>query len=156
MEKLNSLNQVSEFHHTFGAPVLDSPQIPSEERCSLRVSLLQEELDELAEAISKKDIVGIADALCDLQFVLSGSVLEFGLGDKFPELFDEVQRSNMSKSCSGEEEAQLTMDYYRLKDGTESYRKLSDGRWIVYRKSDDKVLKSVRYSPADLKSIIEK
>ena len=47
MEQINSLNQVADFHRTFNAPILDTPQIPSEQRCELRVSLLQEELNEL-------------------------------------------------------------------------------------------------------------
>ena len=78
MQKIDSLNQVAEFHRTFGAPILDTPQIPSKQRCELRVSLLQEELDELREAINNNDIVEVADALADLQYVLSGAVLEFG------------------------------------------------------------------------------
>ncbi len=45
MEKIDALNQVAEFHKTFNAPILDHPQIPSKERCELRVSLLQEELN---------------------------------------------------------------------------------------------------------------
>jgi predicted HAD superfamily Cof-like phosphohydrolase len=105
MDKLDSLNQVAEFHKTFNAPILDTPQIPSKERADLRVSLLQEELDELKKAIEDNDLVEVADALCDLQYVLSGAVLEFGLGEKFVELFNEVQRSNMSKACDNEIQA---------------------------------------------------
>ncbi|MBP6411337.1 MAG: nucleoside triphosphate pyrophosphohydrolase family protein, partial [Pseudarcicella sp.] len=96
MKKIDALNQVAEFHKTFKAPILNSPTIPNQQRCELRVSLLAEELKELQEAIAQNDLVEIADALCDLQYVLSGAVLEFGLGDKFVELFNEVQRSNMS------------------------------------------------------------
>jgi hypothetical protein len=154
MEKINSLNQVADFHKTFNAPILDTPQIPSSQRCELRVSLLQEELNELKEAIENNDLVEIADALADLQYVLSGAVLEFGLGDKFVELFNEVQRSNMSKACNSELEAQSTLEHYKQKDGTEGYYKENNGKWLVYRKEDDKVLKSVNYSPADLKTII--
>ena len=62
MEKLDSLNQVAQFHQTFGAPILAQPTIPAIERCNLRVSLLAEELDELKEAIAAKDLVEIADA----------------------------------------------------------------------------------------------
>ena len=47
MDKIDALNQVAEFHKTFNAPILDTPQIPSKERCELRISLLQEELNEL-------------------------------------------------------------------------------------------------------------
>jgi predicted HAD superfamily Cof-like phosphohydrolase len=149
------LNSVAKFHDTFDAPILDKPQIPSEERCKLRVSLLQEELNELKQAIEDKDIVEIADALADIQYVLSGAILEFGLGDKFKELFDEVQRSNMSKACETQEIAEATAKKYFEKDGTESYIEQKGEFFIVYRKGDNKVLKSVSYSPADLESILK-
>jgi len=150
----NYLQSVSEFHKTFGAPILETPQIPSKERCELRVSLLQEELNELKEAIEKGDVVEVADALADLQYVLSGAVLEFGLGDKFDTLFDEVQRSNMSKACNSHQEAIETLLHYKKKDGTEGIYKEEEGKWLVYRKEDNKVLKSVNYSPANLVDII--
>ena len=156
MKKIDVLNQVAEFHQTFDAPILEKPQIPSEQRCELRVNLLQEELNELKQAIEDKDIVEIADALCDLQYVLSGAVLEFGLGDKFEELFNEVQRSNMSKACDSIQEALMTLSHYKQKDGTEgNYQKINE-KWVVYRNEDNKVLKSINYSPANLKNIIEK
>lgn len=154
MEQLDSLNQVAEFHRTFKHPILDNPEIPSKERCRLRVSLLAEELKELEEAIEDKDIVEVADALCDLQYVLSGAVLEFGLGAKFRALFDEVQRSNMSKACNSVEEAEATVKHYEAK-GTECYYKEDNGKYLVYRKGDDKTLKNVNYSPADLQSIVK-
>lgn len=154
MEKIDSLNQVGEFHKTFKAPILDSPQIPSKQRCELRVNLLQEELNELSQAIKDENIIEIADALCDIQYVLSGAVLEFGLGDKFVDLFNEVQRSNMSKACSSVKEALETLSHYKKKDGTEGYYKEVNGKYIVYRQGDDKVLKSINYSAADLSKII--
>lgn len=156
MEKINALNQVGEFHKTFKAPILDEPTIPSEDRCELRVNLLQEELNELKQAIEDNDIVEIADALCDLQYVLSGAVLEFGLGDKFVELFNEVQRSNMSKACDTMQDALDTLSYYKKKDGTEGFYKEVNDKWIVYRNQDNKVLKSINYSPADLNGILQK
>ena len=155
MEQINSLNQVADFHRTFNAPILDTPQIPSEQRCELRVNLLQEELNELSQAIKDNDLVEIADALADLQYVLSGAVLEFGLGEKFVELFNEVQRSNMSKACNTQQEALMTLSHYKKKDGTEGYYKKINGKFLVYRASDDKVLKSINYSPAELKKIIK-
>ena len=154
MEKIDSLNQVAEFHRTFNAPILDTPQIPSKERCELRVSLLQEELNELQQAIADNNIVEIADALCDLQYVLSGAVLEFGLGDKFVELFNEVQRSNMSKACSTQQEADETIEFYKEK-GQDAYSEVSGDKINVHRTSDNKVLKNKYYSPADLKTILE-
>ena len=150
----NYLQSVSEFHETFKAPILESPQIPSKERCELRVSLLQEELNELKQAIEDNDLVEIADALADLQYVLSGAILEFGLKDKFDILFDEVQRSNMSKACVSQQEALATLSHYKQKDGTEGRYEEVNGKYIVYRGADNKVLKSVGYSPASLENII--
>lgn len=155
MKEPQSLNSVAEFHKTFKHPILETPQIPSEDRCKLRVSLIAEELKELEEAIKDKDLVEIADALCDIQYVLSGAILEFGLGNSFKTLFDEVQRSNMSKTCKTMQEAEATQKHYMDKDGTESYIEKSDGHFLVYRKADNKTLKSVNYSPADLKSILD-
>ena len=155
MEKIDSLNQVAEFHRTFNAPILENPQIPSAERRNLRIALLQEELNELKQAIEDNDLVEIADALCDLQYVLSGAVLEFGLGEKFVELFNEVQRSNMSKACDTELQAQETVEHYKAK-GEEAFYEKSGDKYNVHRISDHKVLKNKYYSTADLKSIIEK
>lgn len=149
-----AINSVAKFHQTFGAPILDNPQIPSADRCKLRVSLLQEELNELKEAIENNDLVEVADALADIQYVLSGAILEFGLADKFKELFDEVQRSNMSKACETYEIAEKTAQFYKDKDGTESVIQQKGDVFIVYRKGDNKVLKSVSYSPANLKDFI--
>ena len=155
MKKIDSLNQVAEFHKTFNAPILPTPTIPSADRADLRVKLLQEELDELKEAIANNDLVEVADALCDLQYVLSGAVLEFGLGDKFVELFNEVQRSNMSKACATQEEADATIQHYKEK-GQDAYSEISGDKINVHRVEDNKVLKSVKYSPADLKTILDK
>lgn len=156
MEKIDSLNQVAAFHHLFQHPVLSKPTIPDSNRCALRFSLLKEELDELGEAIENQDIVGIADALCDLQYVLSGAVLEFGLGSLFKELFDEVQRSNMSKACDTEEDAVATVEYYAKERETQAYYRQVDGKWMVYREGDHKTLKSISYTPPNLEGIIIK
>jgi predicted HAD superfamily Cof-like phosphohydrolase len=150
-----ALSSVGQFHHTFGMPILDTPTIPSEERCKLRIALLEEELKELKQALADNDLVETADALCDLQYVLTGAILEFGLGHKFKELFDEVQRSNMSKACKTIEEAEDTQKYYLESRGTASYIVEKEGEYLVYRKEDSKVLKSVKYSPADLVSLLK-
>ncbi len=156
MKVLDALNQVAEFHRTFKHPIEKEPTIPAEKRCELRVSLIREELEELEAAIKDKDIVEVADALCDIQYVLSGAVLEFGLGEKFRDLFDEVQRSNMSKSCATVDEAESTIQYYKESKGVDSYYEEVDGHYLVFRKGDKKTLKSIKYSPAALKPIIEK
>lgn len=154
MKHTDSLNKVAEFHETFGAPILEKPEIPNDDRCRLRVELLQEELNELKQGIENKDITEIADALCDLQYVLSGAILEFGLGEKFAELFAEVHRSNMSKACDNEDQAQETVGFYKEKN-VETYTKNSGEKINVYRSSDNKVLKNKYYSPANLEEILK-
>ena len=149
-----SLNQVAEFHTTFKHPILPSPVIPSKERCELRISLLAEELKELQQAVEENNLVEVADALCDLQYVLSGAILEFGLGEKFKDLFDEVHRSNMSKACKTVEEAEQTIAHYKNTAGTDAYYKEIDGLFLVYRVADEKTLKSVKYSPANLSGLL--
>ncbi len=156
MQEPNALNDVAEFHQTFKHPIEKEPVIPAENRCQLRVALLAEELKELEAAIQDRDLVEVADALCDLQYVLSGAILEFGLGEKFKELFDEVQRSNMSKSCKTVEEAEATIKYYRETRDTDCYYEESDGHFLVYRRADNKTMKSIKYSPAALAAILKK
>lgn len=153
MDQLDALNQVADFHRTFRHPIESEPIIPAMERCRLRVALLREELQELEDAIAANDLVEVADALCDIQYVLSGAVLEFGLGDKFRKLFDEVQRSNMSKTCATEAEAEATAEHYRQK-GTKCYIQKSGEHWLVYRDGDNKTLKSINYSPANIAGML--
>ena len=154
-DTIDPINQVAAFHRCFQHPILPTPTIPAAARCELRIKLLQEELNELKEAIEQKDLVEIADALCDIQYVLSGAVLEFGLGAKFKTLFEEVQRSNMSKACRTKAEAEATVAHYKKEKRVDSYIKEVDGLFLVYRQGDDKTLKSIDYSPADLVSILK-
>ena len=153
MRDPKALSDVARFHELFNHPILKSPEIPSEKRCNLRVELIQEELNELQQAIIDNDIVEVADALCDIQYVLAGAVLEFGLQEKFADLFEEVQRSNMSKACDTLKDAEATIEHY-ARQGTEAYYEKQDGMYLIYRKSDNKTLKSINYSPADLKKIL--
>lgn len=154
MEHPESLKHVAEFHRTFRHPILESPTIPDAARCALRVSLIAEELEELKQAIADNNMVEIADALCDIQYVLSGAILEFGLAHKFKALFEEVQRSNMSKACTSEAEAQATVAHMLEKKGEECYYKQEGHLYLVYRTADNKTMKSINYSPADLKGVL--
>lgn len=157
MEDSNYLKSVAQFQKTFSQPVLDKPTLIPIERAGFRVDLLKEELTELVTAINENNIVEVADALGDLQYVLSGAVLEFGFADRFKEIFDEIHRSNMSKECKTIEEAQRTQNFYLLvhEPSTHTYVKTTNtGTFLVLRKSDHKVLKSVDYSPASLQQFI--
>lgn len=157
MKKFNepeALNSVGTFHEAFDLPVLEKPIIPDAQRCMLRVNLIEEELNELKEAIATNDLVEVADALCDIQYVLSGAILEFGLAEKFKILFDEVQRSNMSKTCKSMKEAEDTQKHYKESKNTDSHVVERNGEFLVYRNEDKKVLKSVNYSPANIKGLL--
>ena len=155
MDKIDALNQTADFHRLFNHPILNKPTIPNKKRCDLRVELISEELKELVEAIRDNDIVEIADALCDIQYVLSGAVHEFGMSEKFVRMFNEVQRSNMSKACVSVDEAEKTKEWYKEEKGIDSFYEEKNGKYLIYRKSDGKTLKSINYSPANLKEILE-
>ena len=80
---------------TFGQEVKNKPEFPNEKIQDLRISLIEEELSELKEAIENKDIKEVADALTDILYVTYGAGHAFGID--LDKCFDEVQRSNMSK-----------------------------------------------------------
>ncbi len=92
-----TLEQVQEFHETYGLPVEAAPNISDEKTNALRINLLAEEVDELKEALENGDIVEVLDALTDIQYVLDGAYLSFGLQDVKVSAFNEVHASNMSK-----------------------------------------------------------
>lgn len=91
------LEQVKTFMTGMGQKVRSTPEIPTKDEWKLRLALLKEELAELEEALEANDLVEVADAYADLQYILDGGILQTGLGDKFEAIFDEVHRSNMSK-----------------------------------------------------------
>jgi predicted HAD superfamily Cof-like phosphohydrolase len=154
------LKQVKAFHKMTENDWLEHPAIPSQERMNLRYKLIEEELDEFKLACLDKDLVESADALIDLAFVIFGSIGEFGLQGIAKDLFDEVTRSNMTKNCKTPMEAKATVDWYanpQIRNTCKAdYRKAADGSYIVFNTETGKTLKSINYSPADLKSIITK
>lgn len=124
------LNSVHTFHETYKIPQNESPvgEIPHEQYM-LRYKLMREENEEYLEAAENNDLVEIADALGDMLYILCGTILSHGMQDVIEEVFDEIQRSNMSKL--GE-------------DGQPIYRE------------DGKVMKGPNYFKPNLKSILEK
>lgn len=86
---------VRAFHEAFGHPVADKPTIPDEEQKALRLALIGEELDELSNALYNDDIVGVADALGDLIYVVVGTAVVTGV--PLTPVLEEIQVSNMSK-----------------------------------------------------------
>ena len=88
-------HMVTAFHRAFDIVIGTSPAIPDEATCALRVSLIQEEFDELREALAQRDVEAVAKELADLLYVVYGTAVSCGV-DMAP-VFREVHRSNMSK-----------------------------------------------------------
>lgn len=92
------LNAVKEFHTAFGLLVNENPQgCLGEQVNTLRYNLMKEENEEYLEAVMNNDKIEIADALGDMLYILCGTIISHGLQHKIEEVFDEIQRSNMSK-----------------------------------------------------------
>ncbi|WP_396196395.1 hypothetical protein [Flavobacterium sp.] len=92
------LNAVKIFHETYGLGVSNEMKADlGKHKNELRFNLMKEENEEYLEAVENNDIVEIADALGDMLYILCGTILEHGLQHKIEEVFDEIQRSNMSK-----------------------------------------------------------
>ncbi len=125
-----TLDQVREFHETYGLPVEALPNIEDERTNALRINLLAEELDELKEALHNGDALETLDALIDLQYVLDGAFLSLGLHDVKDAAFNEVHRSNMSK--------------------------LGTNGLPVVRESDGKILKGPDYFKPNLAQFIKR
>ena len=121
----SNLSKVRAFHEAFAIPVLSVPTIPAD-RVALRLALIDEERQELTEALEAGDIVEVADALTDIAYLVYGTALEFGID--LDACFAEVHRSNMSKLGA-------------------------DGRPIF--RDDGKVLKGPTYSRPDLAPILK-
>ena len=92
---MSNFEHVKKFMKTFGQEVKEKAEFPSDKITSLRYDLIREELDELKDAINKKDIKEVADALTDILYVTYGAGHAFGIN--LDKCFEEVQNSNMSK-----------------------------------------------------------
>lgn len=95
MSDMSNFNKVKTFMNTYGQDVKEKAEFPENKIVQLRIDLIEEELNELKEAIKNNDIVEVADALTDILYVTYGAGHSFGVN--LDECFDEVQRSNMSK-----------------------------------------------------------
>jgi len=94
----HKLNSVKEFHTAFGIGYSETMRGSlGENKNLLRFNLMKEENEEYLEAAQNNDIVEIADALGDMLYILCGTIIEHGLQHKIEAVFDEIQRSNMSK-----------------------------------------------------------
>jgi predicted HAD superfamily Cof-like phosphohydrolase len=122
------INSVKEFHTAFKIGHSETPTANlGEIKHTLRYNLMKEENEEYLEAVQNNDLIEIADALGDMMYILCGTIIEHGLQHKIEEVFDEIQRSNMSKLG---------------RDGNPIYRE------------DGKVMKGPNYFKPDFSKII--
>ena len=148
------IDEVEEFNEVMGKSYQNrtTPTINPKD-AQFVIDFITEELDELKEAVEKKDIVEIFDALLDITYVgLGNGALVFGLKEQMIAGYAEVQASNMSKICQTLEEAEETVKV-RSEQQKEPCHYLSDGKgkYVVYRSSDNKVMKSINYFRPNLK-----
>lgn len=125
----DKLNKVAEFHDAFLVGNNHTPTIIQAAEVELRFNLMKEENEEYLEAAQRGDLVEVADALGDQLYILLGTILRHGLQHKIGEVFDEIQRSNMSK--------------------------LDENGQPIFRE-DGKVLKSNLYFRPDIKKVLER
>ena len=94
----NKISAVTEFHKAFRLGVNNTPTTEIDEATMLlRFSLMDEENKEYLDAMKNKDLIKVADALGDMLYILCGTIIEHGMQDIIEPIFDEIQKSNMSK-----------------------------------------------------------
>jgi predicted HAD superfamily Cof-like phosphohydrolase len=124
------IKHVKDFHNAFKIKNNEAPTVDIDDKAILlRYKLMREENEEYLEAAQNGDLVEVADALGDMLYILCGTILSHGMQHKIAEVFEEIQRSNMSK-----------LD----KNGQPIYRE------------DGKVMKSDQYFKPNIKGILEK
>lgn len=151
--KVPFISEVEEFNNVMGksyqnqeAPIINKAD------ADFVINFIQEELDELKEAVENKDIVEIFDAILDIAYVgLGNGAMVFGLKDKIEAGYAEVQASNLSKICSTQEEAIETVKVRSEEQGEPCHYTKTDHGFVVFRTRDSKVMKSINYFRPDLK-----
>ena len=183
------LSDVEKFHKTMGLDVGNRPIVPTLNTTTLRFELIFEEFLEFVTAMGPKvsepfmnvmksridfemnkmvdednvergaNLTEVLDAFCDLQYVLSGSIVSFGMQHIFDQAFEQVQRSNMSKACPTYANALETKKKYDEEYSKEGYDfttsiKENENGYVVVR-NDGKILKSTSYTPVNLKYLMK-
>lgn len=124
------IEAVTKFHESFGLGIEHTPKADLLKNISeLRFNLMKEENEEYLQAVQDEDLIEIGDALGDMLYILCGTIIAHGFQDKIESIFDEIQRSNLSKLGA---------------DGKPIYRK------------DGKVMKGPNYFKPNLKKILKK
>lgn len=171
--------QVIEFHEVFGQPIKDKPGVPDEARVRLRMALIAEEFLEILRAVFPEsptyeqsrfkmtienapidvNLVELADGLADLDYVVEGTRLEFGIAGG--PVADEVHRSNMAKAtrcitCGGIGQVMVQYGSGQYDFAAEECKSCSGTGYIVKRREDGKVLKPESWSAPDIVGVLRK
>ena len=94
----HQIEAVKIFHETYKLNYKETPNTDiGLEKIKLRFNLMAEENEEYFEAANNNDLIEVADALGDMLYILCGTIIEHGMQDKIEEVFDEIQKSNLSK-----------------------------------------------------------
>jgi predicted HAD superfamily Cof-like phosphohydrolase len=150
-DRLYFISEVEQFNQLFGKLNNYTPTIPSKLERDFIYNFIQEELDEYKVAAEDGDIIGVMDAFCDIMYVLSAGIMAYGLKDKFLAAYNEVQQSNLSKSCATEEEADATAKFRAAASQRPCHFEKRGDKYVVYRSEDRKVQKSLSYFAPNLK-----
>jgi len=162
-KRLSNFEKVLEFNKAFG--VKSNTEIQHEifdkdpKLVQYRLALIEEEVNELKQAIKEKDMVETIDALADSLYVILGAATAFGFDAD--QAFDLVHKSNMSKLCETEEDAIETVRLYQMevpqRYDSPAYRRSDDNiHWVVYNQSTMKILKNYKYCPVSFTSLLTK
>lgn len=168
------LKSVKEFHEAFNIPVENEILDDNKDIRDLRLALIFEEMVELATAMGctdkLKDLISkleieettnydkkeTLDALCDISYILSGTILSLGYTDVFENAFDDVHKSNMSKACNNMTEAKDTISHYKKERGEPLKLSIQEkgDKYLVIRE-DGKVMKNINYNEVKLDKYIQ-
>jgi threonyl-tRNA synthetase len=146
------ISEVEEFNNAMGKSWQNrtTPTINKAD-AQFVIDFIQEELDELKEAVQDNNIVEVFDALLDIAYVgLGNGALVFGLKDKMEKGYAEVQASNLSKICKTEEEAIKTVKVRSEQQGEPCHFEEVGNGFVVYRSRDMKVMKALSYFSPNL------
>ena len=159
--EFTDFQNVTEFNRLFGNKTYTTPRLDifetDQKTVSSSLSLITEEYNELVEAIHTKDFKETIDALADLIVVIGGMACRFGINlDRASAI---VHHSNMSKLCKDEDEAKVTVQWYKDNEtryDSPYYELAEDNKHFVVRnKSTNKILKNINYVPANFEELMK-
>lgn len=158
MLRKSNFDKVIDFNNAFGLITNIKPQPDlyktNPQNVKRDSELINEEVGEYNVSIVNEDINESIDALGDILYVVYGAFSRFGINAD--EAFDLIHKSNLSKLCTSEYEAILTVESYKNDPRYDSpkYRLSPDGKYyVVYNESTKKILKSIYYKPVSFESL---